>query len=218
MCLETRAYFAGLYDGEGHIMIRESRRGNGKSEEMYLALTLQVVIANTCRTPLAEGQEQWGGRVYETVRAGRPTLYRWNLGSHEAADFLVDVFPYTRIKRTQTAFALEFQDRVDAITHRKRRSEEEMAERYRLREAIQALNQRKYYGPPPVLRAVGGGCLNCGCGQPSNRHGSQANITAGDLRAATRTAAHRTGTGGDSKDAHAEMGRTLRRGRSGKSR
>lgn len=59
-------------------------------------------------------------------------------------------------------------------------------------------------------------CLNCGCNQPSNRHGNQANITAGDLQAATRTTAHKTGTGGGSKDAHKAMGKTLRRGRSGK--
>ena len=61
-------------------------------------------------------------------------------------------------------------------------------------------------------------CLNCGCNEPNNRHGADANITQGDLNKATRTAAHRSGTGGDSKDAHRVMGRTLRRGRSGKTR
>ncbi len=59
-------------------------------------------------------------------------------------------------------------------------------------------------------------CLNCGCDEPNNRHGAQANITEGDLKAATQTAAHRSGVGGDQRDAHRTMGATLRKGRRGK--
>jgi hypothetical protein len=59
-------------------------------------------------------------------------------------------------------------------------------------------------------------CLNCGCGEPKNRHGNQDNITTGDLQKATETAAHRAGTGGGKHDAHAQMKVTLRKGKSGK--
>ncbi|MDH4112184.1 MAG: hypothetical protein OEV60_05780 [Actinomycetota bacterium] len=31
-------------------------------------------------------------------------------------------------------------------------------------------------------------CLSCGCGQPNERHGDAANITADDLRAAAQAA------------------------------
>jgi hypothetical protein len=31
-------------------------------------------------------------------------------------------------------------------------------------------------------------CLSCGCGQPNERHGNQANITADDLRGAAEAA------------------------------
>ena len=44
-------------------------------------------------------------------------------------------------------------------------------------------------------------CLNCGCGLLSERHGDARNITAGDVREATKTAAHKEGTGGGLKAA-----------------
>ena len=31
-------------------------------------------------------------------------------------------------------------------------------------------------------------CLSCGCGQPEERHGNEANITMGDLRRAAEAA------------------------------
>lgn len=36
-------------------------------------------------------------------------------------------------------------------------------------------------------------CIHCGCGQPTNRHGSRHNITIGDVRRAMESAAHRKG-------------------------
>lgn len=55
-------------------------------------------------------------------------------------------------------------------------------------------------------------CLNCGCGQESNRHGSGDNITIGDVKKAMKTRAHRQG-GNDRDATAAEMKRMARRRR-----
>jgi hypothetical protein len=53
-------------------------------------------------------------------------------------------------------------------------------------------------------------CLHCGCSEPNNRHGNQDSLTAGDMKKAMGTGAHRQSGKGASATA-AEVSKMTRR-------
>jgi hypothetical protein len=178
MCLNCENnYYAGFFDGEGHVMIRDFHPEKGRRGSMSLVVTVGQVDVR----PLERAKERWGGRLYtESNPKRKKILNRWQIGSRSASQFLADIFPYLVVKKDQVAFALEFQD---TVTNKSafRLSEAEVTERFRLRDAIRALNGRQYFGKRSKLRAVGGGCLNCGCGIFHDNHGDPMNITRSRL-------------------------------------
>lgn len=177
MCLNCEnSYFAGFFDGEGHVMIRAYHRGTR-------SMSLVVTVGNIVREPLERAQLKWGGRIFGYQNPNRKRIvWRWTISSKQASIFLKDIWPHVSVKRGQVVAALEFQDRVDSYQGPHKRTDEEMAERNRLRDVIRSLNSRNYNGIYQELKPVGGGCLNCGCGEISNTHGDPLNITLGRLR------------------------------------
>lgn len=150
--IRESAYFAGFFDGEGHVMIREVRRDNGTNRSIkYVGLEVHVALSNLCPDPLLRARDRWAGRVYGYKRPGRDRIcHRWQACGQKASAFLSDVLPFLLVKQRQAALALELQARINATRHNRLRLPSEMAERYRLRDAIKALNARKYFGPYPV--------------------------------------------------------------------
>lgn len=154
MCLScedavTRAYFAGLVDGEGYIGIRTVHYTHTNST----SLSLQITITNAVRLPLDEAADRWGGGVHSTERRpGRP-VFRWYVPARAAAAFLREVSPYLRIKREQAEIALELQKSIDACQGLV--TPAEWTRRQEMQVQIRALNQRKYYGQYLVAAAPG---------------------------------------------------------------
>jgi hypothetical protein len=100
-----KAYAAGLFDGEGSIIIDKPRRGKGHTLMLTLALREPEAVAWL--------QERWSGSLRPATRRpkGREafTCWYWRRYTSAAAVFLSDIFPYLLVKQAQAQLAIEFQ-------------------------------------------------------------------------------------------------------------
>lgn len=185
-CDSVRAYFAGLLDGEGYIGIRTVCRKN--REWNYNTYALQIVITNSHKPVLEEAQRIWGGSLSTYLPHNREIpVSKLNFVSQKAAKFLLDVYPYLRIKREQAFTALDAQGFIDENGIKgKTKTNEQLAHLQSLQDKIRSLNQRKYNGTYIAPLPIGGGCLSCGCMLPANGHGDQRTITYTDYQKGDR--------------------------------
>lgn len=100
------AWAAGLFEGEGSVMIR--RPGN-----RHLGV-LTVSVVNTDTQIVAFFQERWPGYCKRATgqRPEQRPAWVWLIAARQAAAFLDDITPYLRSDRVRrkAALALEFQD------------------------------------------------------------------------------------------------------------
>ena len=96
------AYAAGFFDGEGTIDIRYRQTHRGA----YERFELRIQVAQIDVEVLTYLQSLWGGIVDQY---GGTKCSRWILVASHAAQFLSDVLPYLRVKRSQAFVAIEFQ-------------------------------------------------------------------------------------------------------------
>lgn len=180
MCLDCiNAYWAGFFDGEGHIMIRTSQHKGFRP-----SYSLAVQISNLSKETLEKAQAKWGGNIYPRPNPKREKLvWGWQIYAQQAASFLNDIWPYTKVKHGQITAAIEFQERINNYSGPHKVTDEEIQERLRLRQTIRDLNARKYFGEYTKIKPIGGGCLDCGCGEILNNHGDPRHITWGKFRA-----------------------------------
>jgi hypothetical protein len=110
----TLAYTAGLFDGEGSIVIGCGKRADRRAPQYWL----QVGITNTHRETIDWLLATFGGHISDNSHAPsrrkqRP-CWAWRVMSNEAAAFLESLLPYLRIKNEQALIALEFQAHMQA--------------------------------------------------------------------------------------------------------
>lgn len=121
------AYMAGLFDGEGCVLItRDHRASHPKSGPCY---TLRCDIANTDRRPLDWLHQKFGGDIRRQTQGKKKPVYYWRSGAQIARRFLEWVRPWLIIKALQVDLALEFlANRILRSTGRgKHLTEEELA-------------------------------------------------------------------------------------------
>lgn len=99
------SYAAGLFDGEGSVVIIVRRRVGKKP---FHEMTIQ--LAQRTRSVLDWLAETFGGKVVYTNRGKNDdrTYFRWDAYSKTAADFLTGIYPYLRVKREAAEVALAF--------------------------------------------------------------------------------------------------------------
>jgi hypothetical protein len=123
-----KAYAAGLFDGEGCIIIEKPRRGKGH--------TLMVQLGMREPAAVAWLQERWPAslRPYtHRPKTREPFIcWHWKRSTSAAAAFLCDILPYLLVKQAQAQLAIEFQSHK---SFGRRLSDEVLAldESYRLR-------------------------------------------------------------------------------------
>ncbi|MGI8640372.1 MAG: hypothetical protein ACR2MG_10570 [Pyrinomonadaceae bacterium] len=110
---QNLAYYAGMFDGEGHITIAISQ---GKKQSSFW---LQIGITNTFLSLIDELQKDFGiGHFSET--SGNRTNVRfcktWRCTSNQAMHVLKCLLPYLRVKKDQAKLAIEFQERLSSRT------------------------------------------------------------------------------------------------------
>ena len=100
-----KAYAAGLFDGEGCIMIDKPRRGKGHTLVITLAMRESVAVAWL--------RERWPGSFRPTTKRPKEreafTCWYWRRYTSAAAAFLSDILPYLLTKQTQAQLAIKFQ-------------------------------------------------------------------------------------------------------------
>ena len=122
---EEVAYFAGLFDGEGHVGIWCHTQGR----QYYL----QAEITNTHQGIIEQLQNKFAGYIYSMKRYSsnhRPT-WGWRLQSRSAFNFLKIIYPYSRIKTQQIELAMKFQEQcIGGVGNQKRSLEQTMLSEY----------------------------------------------------------------------------------------
>lgn len=99
-------YLAGLFDGEGSIMIKKQARPT----RTYFSITTHLALVEGIGGNLIkELHHRWGGH-YSVRTYNRPNcrpLHRWHLEDRKAAAFITFIQPHLRLKAAQAMLALE---------------------------------------------------------------------------------------------------------------
>ncbi len=99
-----RAYLAGFLDGEGTISFVERDRGPDHTPTH----DVRVFLTNTDDAILRHFCDMTAGRVYHhdgerENRFGSRPCFRWQMGTHDGALLIRELFPHLRTKRKQAA-------------------------------------------------------------------------------------------------------------------
>lgn len=93
----TRAYLAGVFDGEGTITFTFSRK----------SMVLAIALGMCCRPVVSMFQNRYGGCL--NSRIGTNLLHhRWIITGKRCLFFLNDLYPYLIVKKPQAQLAFEF--------------------------------------------------------------------------------------------------------------
>ena len=150
----TRAYFAGLFDGEGSVSI-SLKRGAARWRPIH---ELSCVVSMTDRGAVRRLFEAFGGEFggpYTRDKVRHKPQYRWRIISNHAVEFLQSVMPFLRVKRRQAEVGVAFQ--TSKIRY-KITPQHEIDKRENFRQEMILLNKRhglrpKKYTPSARLDA-----------------------------------------------------------------
>jgi len=134
----TKAWMGGFFDGEGGIWIgkRKPRRSTrGVSPVYYLSIN----VVNTIYSGVEPFQMYFGGNI-TLVRTKHRPIYRWTAQTTRAMRCLETLLPYLRVKQKQAELAILFRKKIRHHVGNAPMPEVYLAERERIRQAIQELN------------------------------------------------------------------------------
>jgi len=150
------SYWAGLFDGEGCVMISKGR--NDRANPCYV---LRVSLHNTNKYIIYLLRFYFGyGCVSFALRskeAKRRDIYSWGVANRQAYEFLKLIEPYVIIKKAEVAIALKFQEQVQEQSQYTKKTfstkltDETLAVREAQRIALQQLKRLPV--EPPSLTA-----------------------------------------------------------------
>jgi hypothetical protein len=130
---EDLAYAAGLFDGEGHIIIyKDTNRKRGKTP-VYILI---CGVTNTDKRIIDFFYNNWGAcrQVRERKRDNPKwkTCYEWTIQARMAMNFLSNIYPYLIGKKEKAGMAIGFQGGMERVKDNKglfRRIEKQEIER-----------------------------------------------------------------------------------------
>ena len=114
-------YIAGLFDGEGWIMIsRSSKEVKGRKNPAY---HFRIGIEITSHDILKEIVKIYSGNIYtRPQRNNRKVTYTWYLDSNNAMNFLKTIANRLFIKKRQAKIAIDYQKHVNKFTENNHRT------------------------------------------------------------------------------------------------
>jgi hypothetical protein len=131
----TKAYMAGIFDGEGSVFIR-TRGKDGIPDSIVMTIT------NSDPRIMKWLKENFGGLINRSIhkgRVGRLPCWVWTVNSRLAVSILREILPYLIIKRDQTEVAIAYSE--TRKTYRKGLPCEEIAMRKAYKNKIKELKQ-----------------------------------------------------------------------------
>jgi len=144
------AYWAGFFDGEGHIELAYTSPTYANPRGRY---AFQVWLDQWTETPdefFAPLLDKFGGRVIPHKK--NPNCYRWYISGENGRRFLESILPYLRKKKRVAELGIEYQSMMQKGRGGKRTRLEEtdirardiiLREYYRLTEVTQPKRKRK---------------------------------------------------------------------------
>jgi hypothetical protein len=133
------AYVAGLFDGEGSIVIGVSKPKKDRKNPSYW---LQVGITNTDKELIDWLHARFGGHISDNShcpsRKRQRPCWAWRIIGNQAREFLTEIIPYLRTKKQQAEIAIAFQEYMSSQKHRQL-SEDDLAIREQYRIALRSL-------------------------------------------------------------------------------
>lgn len=130
------AYFAGLFDGEGCVVVHVNKSTNERRSPQH-QLLCQVTMADS---PVIQSlKDAFDGNV-SIRRAKNPlhkTLYQWSVTANKAKVFLEAVQPFLRVKKYEAWLGLEFVEQKTNRVGNGYLAEEELALREGFKLALQ---------------------------------------------------------------------------------
>lgn len=101
---QLQAYFAGIFDGEGHVGIRETSSDGGKYKTH---VAVAVIAMNDPQAVMLMAREYPEGLVYQATTGGK-SAWRIYFSQHKAYQFLLEILPFLLVKHEQVKVALSF--------------------------------------------------------------------------------------------------------------
>ena len=126
------AYIAGLFDGEGCVVIRKDRK----------YFRLEVRITNTNRKVIDYIHSFFNGDVIVYDKGRYKTCYNLRFADGKGAKFLKSVLPYLIIKKEQAKLGIEFQEKVIRKIRNKCLTKRDLTLRKKYKEKISKLNNK----------------------------------------------------------------------------
>ena len=109
------AYFAGIIDGEGSIIIAKQAIRKGRKNHTY---SLRICVVNSNKILLEWLRSNFGGSIHPLInkKTGK-TYYQWIVGQGDTYNLLQKIDPYTVIKKDQVDLAIEFYKKTQHLVN-----------------------------------------------------------------------------------------------------
>ncbi len=129
---DTRAYLAGLFDGDGCVYIRHY-----KVQNQFL-LCIGIASNVSCQKQTDQLKQIFGGIAHHKKNT---EAIEWSVTSNKGEDFLKVILPYLRLKKKQGELALEFNSKRRQLPHHGSQEKSILGQHYK--DLISKLNQRE---------------------------------------------------------------------------
>jgi len=130
-------YAAGFFDGEGCIAINKIKTAIAKHPTYQLVVS---VCQNEPCEVLHELSNLYGGSLSVQNNGAYPNLL-WQLTSHKANVFLVDILPFLRLKKAEADLAILFQEQMGRGRGYYRLTQEQLDEREKMHMKMRGLKK-----------------------------------------------------------------------------
>lgn len=107
---ENIIYFAGIFDGEGSMMIELQSKNAVRKYDYF---SLRVVVTNTNLELIQWLKTNFGGNIGTRPQIqGRKITYDWKIYSKDAANIIKSALPYLIIKKQRALVFIEFAETI----------------------------------------------------------------------------------------------------------
>jgi len=121
-------YLTGFFDGEGYVGIQKGKRDN---------YSFRLAITNSNYDILNIYKNKYGGDIRpkkdKNKKEYHKNLWLWELFNSDTLQFLEEIHPYTKVKKEQIYYAIQFQQWHESIRIIKTFEQKKKAEYYRLK-------------------------------------------------------------------------------------
>jgi len=114
------SYLAGLFDGEGSIIIKV------KSYKTGLHHTIQCSMGSNTKESILLYFNRFGGNIWsDKTKPSRANFnqWHWEITANQGASFLKEIYPFLKFKKAEALVAIDFQEKKHSLSFTERERE-----------------------------------------------------------------------------------------------